>query len=742
MAVAATIAVLSSCGGDNKETPDVKVTLSATPTTVTFAPKATGTKIIAVSTTGDWTATPSATWFHLDKTSGKGKGSISVTADENTGSDERTGSIRISVSGAPDVTVSVSQSADNMVPLTATPAAFDGTKRASTTYQLLVYSFADSDGDGIGDFNGISSKLDYLSDVMGVTALWLSPVHPAMSYHGYDVLDYFSLNPEYGTEDDFRNLLAKAKAKGIDIYLDYVLNHAGKDHPWFKEACADEESQYRDYFLFSKTPSADIQAGKLPMFPKNGFDAGQWFAVGGEKVGAKGRFRFDLDWKSDSAPVVTVTETDAAVEMGSSKKYIYYGNDDKCRAFVEDGDGKYHIVVDFDSDWGFLIRTSSETWDNGTKYGGKAGDVIAFGEPFTLNNTEAADIVFKEVTYYHSHLWTDWFADFNYGKASEAETSPAFVDLANSADKWIDMGVAGLRLDAVKHIYWSETSSENPTFLDKWYDRCNATYKAAGGEGDIFMVGEVFSDAPATYSYYDGLPSVFEFSFWWGLRDVLNNRRAGKFVADIIGYHDAYKARRSDAVPALKLSNHDEDRAASDLGKNLAKEKQAAAFLLTAGGKPFIYQGEELGYWGTKSKGDEYVRTPMMWTKSNTGLASKRLGSKIDKSMLTASISVESQLADEESLLNVYKTFSALRNTYPALAEGQMSVTSIDDPAIAAWYMTSGSSKLLVIHNVANSDKTIEVDDSMAHCVALLGTAYVDGTSLKLGANSSVVFEL
>ena len=132
----------------------------------------------------------------------------------------------------------------------------------------------------------------------------------------------------------------------------------------------------------------------------------------------------------------------------------------------------------------------------------------------------------------------------------------------------------------------------------------------------------------------------------------------------------------------------------------------------------------------------------MMWTKSNTGLASKRLGSKIDKSMLTASISVESQLADEESLLNVYKTFSALRNTYPALAEGQMSIMSIDDPAIASWYMTSGSSKLLVIHNVANSDKTIEVDDSMAHCVALLGTAYVDGTSLKLGANSSVVFEL
>ena len=741
MAVAAIIAVLSSCGGNSKETPDVKVSLSATPSSISFAAVDASSKVVTVSTKGDWTAAASDNWFHLNKTSGKGSGSIAVTADQNTGTKERSGSIRISVSGAPDVTVSVSQLADNMVALSASPAQFDGNKRASTTYQLLVYSFADSDGDGIGDFNGIASKLDYLSDVMGATALWLSPVHPAMSYHGYDVLDYFSLNPEYGTEADFRNLLAAAKAKGIDIYLDYVLNHSGSKHPWFLEAAADETSPYRDYYIFSENPSGDIKAGLFAMFPKTGYDAGQWFPLGDADLGAKGRFRFDLDWKSDLSPVITVTETDETVVTGSSTKYLYFGNGN-CPSFVDDGDGKYHIVVDFNSDWGFLVRTDKDSWDNGTKYGGKAGSIITFGEPYVLNNTEAADIVFKAATYYHSHFWTDWFADFNYGAADEADKSKAFIDLASSADKWINMGVAGLRLDAVKHIYWSETSSENPTFLDKWYDHCNATYKAAGNSGDIFMVGEVFSDAPATYSYYDGLPSVFEFSFWWKLKDVLNNRRAGTFVSDIIGYHNSYKARRSDAVPGIKLSNHDEDRAASDLGKNLAKEKQAAAFLLTAGGRPFIYQGEELGYWGTKASGDEYVRTPMMWNKNSSSLASKRLGSKIDKSMLTASISVESQLGDGESLLNVYKTFSTLRNTYPALAEGQMSVTSIDDPAIAAWYMTSGSSKLLVIHNVANSDKTIEVDDSMAHCVALLGTAYADGTSLKLGANSSVVFEL
>ena len=82
--------------------------------------------------------------------------------------------------------------------LTASPDLWDGKKRADITYQLLVYSFADSDGDGTGDFNGLIGKLDYLH-ALGVKALWLSPIHPAMSYHGYDVTDYTTVNPAYAS---------------------------------------------------------------------------------------------------------------------------------------------------------------------------------------------------------------------------------------------------------------------------------------------------------------------------------------------------------------------------------------------------------------------------------------------------------------------------------------------------------------------------------------------------------------
>ena len=100
--------------------------------------------------------------------------------------------------------------------VTATPDTWDKQKRADIAYQLLVYSFADSNGDGWGDFNGITQKLDYI-DQMGVNAIWLSPIHPCMSYHGYDVTDYTKVNPKFGTENDCNNLVTEAGKRGIKI---------------------------------------------------------------------------------------------------------------------------------------------------------------------------------------------------------------------------------------------------------------------------------------------------------------------------------------------------------------------------------------------------------------------------------------------------------------------------------------------------------------------------------------------
>jgi len=127
-------------------------------------------------------------------------------------------------------------------------------------YEIFVRSFYDSDGDGIGDFNGLTSKLDYLNDGdpntsndLGVTGLWLMPIHPSPSYHGYDVTDYYAVNPEYGTMEDFKNLLNEAHKRGIRVIIDWVLNHTSNQHPWFKSAVSDKNSPYRDWYIWADT---------------------------------------------------------------------------------------------------------------------------------------------------------------------------------------------------------------------------------------------------------------------------------------------------------------------------------------------------------------------------------------------------------------------------------------------------------------------------------------------------------
>ncbi len=126
-------------------------------------------------------------------------------------------------------------------------------------YEIFVYSFYDSDGDRIGDFNGLTQKLDYVKD-MGFGGIWLMPIHPSPSYHKYDVTDYYAIDPAYGTLEDFQAMLARAKELNIKIILDLVVNHTSNLHPWFQSAKADVDSPYRDYYNFSLTPQAGYNA--------------------------------------------------------------------------------------------------------------------------------------------------------------------------------------------------------------------------------------------------------------------------------------------------------------------------------------------------------------------------------------------------------------------------------------------------------------------------------------------------
>lgn len=122
--------------------------------------------------------------------------------------------------------------------------------RDAVFYEIFVRSFYDSNGDGIGDFNGIAQKMDYIQS-LGVNALWLMPIHPSPSYHGYDVIDYYATNSEYGSIDDFKNLLNETHNRDIKIIIDLVLNHTSSQHPFFVDANSGSDSEYRDWYVWS-----------------------------------------------------------------------------------------------------------------------------------------------------------------------------------------------------------------------------------------------------------------------------------------------------------------------------------------------------------------------------------------------------------------------------------------------------------------------------------------------------------
>ncbi len=126
-----------------------------------------------------------------------------------------------------------------------------------TIYEIFPYSFSDSNGDGIGDIKGITAKLDYIAD-LGFTGIWITPVGPSPTYHGYDTTDYYDIRPEFGTLDDYKAMVDRAHELDLTVYLDLVLNHCSTQHEWFTESgdahvSGNTSDPYYDYFYWSDT---------------------------------------------------------------------------------------------------------------------------------------------------------------------------------------------------------------------------------------------------------------------------------------------------------------------------------------------------------------------------------------------------------------------------------------------------------------------------------------------------------
>ncbi len=155
--------------------------------------------------------------------------------------------------------------------------AQDNTKASrwpkAVTYEIFVQSFADSNHDGIGDFKGMTSKLDYLQD-LGIEAVWLMPINPSSTYHKYNVNDYYDVHPDYGTLQDFKIFLAEAHKRGIHVIIDLVINHSGTGNIWFREALKDPHIKYWDYYVWAHKDDPQV-------LPPAGQKRSNWYPVKG-----------------------------------------------------------------------------------------------------------------------------------------------------------------------------------------------------------------------------------------------------------------------------------------------------------------------------------------------------------------------------------------------------------------------------------------------------------------------------
>ena len=166
--------------------------------------------------------------------------------------------------------------------------------KGKVAYQIYPKSFKDSNGDGVGDLKGITEKLDYLQD-LGIDILWLSPIYKSPFIdQGYDISDYYAIDPIFGTMEDMEELIAEGKKRGISIIMDLVVNHCSSHHEWFQKALADPDGPYADYFYF-------IESDKEPNNWESYFGGSVWEPVPGTNkyyLHSYHKDQPDLNWQN------------------------------------------------------------------------------------------------------------------------------------------------------------------------------------------------------------------------------------------------------------------------------------------------------------------------------------------------------------------------------------------------------------------------------------------------------------
>ncbi|GGH37484.1 alpha-amylase family glycosyl hydrolase [Paenibacillus segetis] len=512
--------------------------------------------------------------------------------------------------------------------LTTTTTSAPVNQPSTVYYEIFVRSFYDSDGDGIGDFKGLTEKLDYLNDGnpdtnddLGVGGIWLMPINPSPSYHGYDVTDYREINPDYGTMEDFEVFIKEAHKRGIKVIMDLVVNHTSNQNPWFIESAKDKNSKYRNWYV----------------------------------------------WAEDNKR--SLAGTSAA---GSGNPW-----------HTPEGQDEHYL---------------------GTFWAGMPD--------LNFDNQEVRD------------------------------------EMKDIGKFWLDKGLDGFRVDAAKHIYEDLLTDKSQATTDKnvaWWQEFRSSLLLT--KPDTYLVSEVWDKGIVTLASY--LNNAFDSSFNFILAETMiqsvKSERDSNIGFTLERTYNLYAEKSGGKfVDATFLTNHDINRAMSQLDGNIDHAKMAASLLLTLPGNPFIYYGEEVGMLGVKP--DEAIREPMVWSKDANapGQATWELSVNNQGKART---SVEEQLTDPNSLLSHYRQLISWKSSIPALRDGGIREYTVDNSSITAYIRQSDQDTVLVVHNLSGAEQTVELSQGteFGEFKSVLKTtkqeAKLDGKKLTLPAYTTVILQ-
>ena len=347
---------------------------------------------------------------------------------------------------------------------------------------------------------------------------------------------------------------------------------------------------------------------------------------------------------------------------------------------------------------------------------------------------------------------TQWYYEGNFSSSMPELNydNPAVKGEVEDIVKfWLnEVGVDGFRLDAVRYIYYNDTS-KNVAFLTWFREFCQSVKQ------DVYIVGEDWNNSSEELNYYKAI-DVFNFDVGTNVINALQGQSISFFTNNLVSYYNLATAARSDAILQPFLSNHDQDRIAGnayftgrgDNGETTflsASAKMAANMYLLSPGSPFIYYGEEIGMFGSRGAAntDANRRLAMLWGDKDA--VADPEGSTYSKEKQVNG-TVKSQLGDANSLFNHYKLLIAIRNANPEIARGSVEVVSglINSSAVGVLKFTYKGSVVYVIHNISNYEVELDLsslDVSTLRAIAGEGGGSLTGKTLTLGKKTSVVIK-